>query len=249
MKNLQARSKVSLLPPIHQSALFRTCTSEGGTIFEMNQPSYCEKASDADPAWNEVSGVEKTGRRGPVGKKDSEAPAPPPSLHGLLQVAAPRKRNRQWEKHQQSRKAVYRGVDPKLALKVKAIADDLLMPTGEVACAVLEYALQSYGRGDFDLHPQPDPERMRMTLFPRSDSSRKKPLKALWRVVTTWRGFSPELKQELAALASEDGLHVPIGELITALLRFGLKAYETGLLRLEPKPKSTAFRLTHKDKG
>ena len=173
-------------------------------------------------------------------------------------MAAPRKRNRQWEKQQQSRKVVYRGIDPKLALKVKTIADDLLVPAGEVACAVLEYALRSYERGDFDLHPRPNPERMRMTLFPQSGSSRlmdkpqrssrhKRP-EALWRVITTWRGFSPELKQELAALASDDGLHVPIGELITALLRFGLKAYETGLLVLEPKPKSATFTLAYKGK-
>jgi hypothetical protein len=79
-------------------------------------------------------------------------------------------------------------------------------------------------------------------------SSRHKRPEALWRVITTWRGFSPELKQELAALASDDGLHVPIGELITALLRFGLKAYETGLLVLEPKPKSATFTLAYKGK-
>ncbi len=153
---------------------------------------------------------------------------------------------------------VYRGIDPKLALKVKAIADDLLVPSGEVACVVLDYALRSYERGDFDLHPRPNPERMRMTLFPQSGSAhsinrsqrtvKQKQPEALWKVITTWRGFSPELKQELAALASDDGLHVPIGELITALLRFGLKAYETGLLVLEPKPKSTTFTLAHKGK-
>ncbi|GAB4455226.1 MAG: hypothetical protein HRF47_08255 [Chloroflexota bacterium] len=199
-----------------------------------------------------------TGRRDPFDKTETPNPVQPPSLYDSLRVAAPRKRNRQWEKQQQSRKVVYRGIDPKLALKVKAIADDLLVPSGEVACVVLDYALRSYERGDFDLHPRPNPERMRMTLFPRSDSSHsfnrpqrtakhKRP-EALWKVITTWRGFPPELKQELAALASEDGLHVPIGELITALLRFGLKAYETGLLRLEPKPKSTTFTLAHKGK-
>ena len=199
-----------------------------------------------------------TGRRDPFDKTETSNPAQPPSLYDSLRVAAPRKRNRQWEKQQQSRKVVYRGIDPKLALKVKAIADDLLVPSGEVACVVLDYALRSYERGDFDLHPRPNPECMRMTLFPRSDSSHsfnrpqrtakhKRP-EALWKVITTWRGFPPELKQELAALASEDGLHVPIGELITALLRFGLKAYETGLLRLEPKPKSTTFTLAHKGK-
>ena len=199
-----------------------------------------------------------TGRRDPFDKTETPNPVQPPSLYDSLRVAAPRKRNRQWEKQQQSRKVVYRGIDPKLALKVKAIADDLQVPTGEVAWAVLEYALRSYERGDFDLHPRPNPERMRMTLFPQSGSSHsfnrpqrtakhKRP-EALWKVITTWRGFPPELKQELAALASEDGLHVPIGELITALLRFGLKAYETGLLRLEPKPKSTTFTLAHKGK-
>ena len=199
-----------------------------------------------------------TGRRDPFDKTDTSSPTQPPSLYDSLRVAAPRKRNRQWEKQQQSRKVVYRGIDPKLALKVKAIADDLLVPSGEVACVVLDYALRSYERGDFDLHPRPNPERMRMTLFPQSASShsmdkprrssRQKQPEALWRVITTWRGFPPELKQELAALASDDGLHVPIGELITALLRFGLNAYETGLLVLEPKPKSTAFTLAHKGK-
>lgn len=199
-----------------------------------------------------------TGRRNPFDKTETPNAAQPPSLYDSLRVAAPRKRNRQWEKQQQSRKVVYRGIDPKLALKVKAIADDLLVPSGEVACVVLDYALRSYERGDFDLHPRPNPERMRMTLFPQSGSShsinrpqrtaKQKRPEALWKVITTWRGFPPELKQELAALASEDGLHVPIGELITALLRFGLKAYETGLLVLEPKPKSTTFTLAHKGK-
>ena len=199
-----------------------------------------------------------TGRRDPFDKTETPNPVQPPSLYDSLRVAAPRKRNRQWEKQQQSRKVVYRGIDPKLALKVKAIADDLLVPSGEVACVVLDYALRSYERGDFDLHPRPNPERMRMTLFPRSGSShsfnrpqrtaKHKQPEALWKVITTWRGFSPELKQELAALASDDGLHVPIGELITALLRFGLKAYETELLVLEPKPKSTTFTLAHKGK-
>lgn len=199
-----------------------------------------------------------TGRRDPFDKTEPPSPVHPPSLYDSLRVAAPRKRNRQWEKQQQSRKVVYRGIDPKLALKVKAIADDLLVPSGEVACVVLDYALRSYERGDFDLHPRPNPERMRMTLFPKSASShsmdkprrssRHKRPEALWKVITTWRGFSPELKQELAALASDDGLHVPVGELITALLRFGLNAYETGLLRLEPKPKSTTFTLARKGK-
>jgi hypothetical protein len=73
--------------------------------------------------------------------------------------------------------------------------------------------------------------------------TKQKRSEALWKVITTWRGFPPELKHELADLASDDGLNVPVGELITALLRFGLKDYERGLLTLEPVQKRTTFTL------
>jgi hypothetical protein len=158
----------------------------------------------------------------------------------LRQRIIPYRRSRRWEKEHQSRKAIYRGVDPNLALQVKTIASGLCVPAGEVARAVLDYALRSFERGDLDLDPRPDPQRMRNTLFPKDTSTHSRPSKprhkpaALWRVVTTWRNFSPDLKQELAALASEDGMNVPIGELITALLRFGLHAYAQRLLALEP---------------
>lgn len=177
----------------------------------------------------------------------------PPSIYDTLRVASPRKRNRRWEKEHQSQKAVYRGVDPKLALKVKSIAGNLLVQSGEVARTLIEYALRAYAEGDLDLQPRPNPYRMRMTLFPTSNSARshERPLRlskkkqpdSLWRVITTWRGFPPELKRELAALASEDGLNVPVGELVTALLRFGLKAYDAGLLNLEPVQRAGTFTL------
>lgn len=176
-----------------------------------------------------------------------------PSIYDSLRVASPRKRNRQWEKQHQNQKVVYRGVDPKLALQVKTIAGDLLVPSGEVARAVIEFSLRAYEQGDLDLHPRLNPYRMRMTLFPTSDSARsndrparpskRKQPESLWRVITTWRGFPHELKKELATLASDDGLNVPIGELVTALLRYGLKAYDSGLLNLEPVQKATTFTL------
>ena len=195
-----------------------------------------------------------TKRRNPFETSESTpAAVHPPSIYDSLRVASPRKRNRQWEKEHQSHKVVYRGVDPKLALQVKTIAGDLLVPSGEVARAVIEFALHGYEQGDLDLHPRPTPLRIRMTLFPSSDSARsydrpaklskQKQPESLWRVITTWRGFPPELKKEIAALASEDGLNVPIGELITALLRFGLKAYDNGLLNLEPVQKAGTFTL------
>jgi hypothetical protein len=166
----------------------------------------------------------------------------PPTVYDTLRVAGPRKRNRQWERRQQSHKVVYRGVDPKLALKVKEIAGDLAVPEGEVARAVIEFALREYQEGGLDLVPRLNPSRMRMTLFPTHTrllepvvkTKKQKPPEQLWRVITTWRGFPPELKKELSGLASDDGLNVPVGELVTALLRFGLKAYEYGLLNLQP---------------
>ncbi|RPI95632.1 MAG: hypothetical protein EHM40_02630 [Chloroflexi bacterium] len=197
-------------------------------------------------------------RRNPFETSElAPAPTAPPSIYESLRMASPRKRKRQWEKEHQSQKAVYRGIDPKLALKVKSIADDLLVPTGEVARVLIEFALRAHAQGDLDLNPRPNPSRMRMTLFPTSGlrrlydeparSARKakgKQPEALWKVITTWRGFPPELKRGLAMLASEDGLNVPVGELITALLCFGLRAYNYGLVSLEPVQKATRFTLT-----
>ena len=195
-------------------------------------------------------------RRDPFVTSEAVTPSIPPSIYDSLRVAEPRTRNRQWEREHQNQKVTYRGVEPKLALKVQSIAGELHVPDGEVARAVIEHALRAYERGDLDLYPRPDPNRMRMTLYPSSDSPRLSSLprkqkhhshsKAGWRVITTWRGFPPELKRELSALASEAGLNVPIGELITALLRYGLQAYASGLLKLEAVPTATNFTLALK---
>mgnify|MGYP001184838069 CR=1 FL=1 len=190
-------------------------------------------------------------RRDPFDASEFTPPvANVPIIYDTLRAAEERTRNRQWEREHQSQKATYRGVDPKLALKVKNIAGGLSVPEGEAARALIEYALRAYERGDLDLYPRLAPNRMRMTLYPASDSARfsrhaKKPkhAKAGWRVITTWRGFPPELKGELSALASDAGLNVPVGELITALLRYGLHAYENGLLKLETVPTATSFTL------
>jgi hypothetical protein len=177
---------------------------------------------------------------------DPIAPAPP-ILYDSLRLAAPRKRKRQWEKEHLGQKAVYRGVDPKLALKVKEVAQELFVPAGEVAGALIGHALRAYALGDLSLNPRPNPYRMRRTLFPSSEAFIKyeaaarpkggKHSAVLWQVIVTWRNFPAGLKQEIAALASEDGLHVPLGELVSALLRFGLTAYRSDLLKLEPVQK------------
>jgi len=189
-------------------------------------------------------------RRDPFASPEATTPATSPSMYDSLRVAEERTRNRGWERAHQDQKVTYRGVEPKLALKIKHIAGELSVPEGEVARAVIEHALRAYERGELDLYPRPDPERMRMTLYPDSDSARfsnrpkkSKHHKSSWRVITTWRGFPPALKGELSALASDAGLNVPIGELITALLRYGLHVYENGLFKLEAIPTATSFTL------
>ena len=196
-------------------------------------------------------------RRDPFRQPGGEADTPaPPDIYDSLRVAERRKRNRHWEKEHNSRKVVYRGVDPRLALRVKKLAGEFEVREGEVARFLLEYALRAYDEGDLDLIPYPNPSRMRFTLFPLEEppqranlsytprrTKRKKTIGASWKVITTWRNFPPELKEEISDLASEAGLDVPVGELVTALLRYSLKAHEYGLLKLEPVVTATGFQL------
>jgi len=165
-------------------------------------------------------------------------------------------RSRCWERNHLDEKVVYRGIDPSYVREVQRLASDLRVPQGEVACSILEYALHRFEEGFLDLIPRPNPNRMRMTLHPPKQIHRKNPMKqrskstnqpqASWRNIATWRNFSPELKRTLSALASEDALNVPVGELVNALLRYGLQAHKAGLLRLEPVEQATVLTLLGK---
>lgn len=189
-------------------------------------------------------------RRNPFPNNPLPVAQPSQTIYDNLRVAERRQRNRSWEKAAYPNKAVYRGVDPHLALRVKEIAGDLLVNSGEVARLLLEYALRAYAECELELNPRPHPDRTHWTLYPSETTSRrvngrkqKKQTEPRWKVLTTWRGFPVTLKDEIAALASEDELNVPVGELISALLRFSLKAYEYGLLKLEPVQKHTGYTL------
>lgn len=181
-----------------------------------------------------------------------------PNLHVTQQTddrlpASPRRRSRRWEQQHQAEKVIYRGLDHKLVQQVQRLAAELFVPQGEVARSILEYALHSYEEGFLELVPRPNPMRMRMTLCPAAPTHRKNPmqrksktatqLEAAWRDITTWRNFSPELKRTISALASEEALNVPVGELVNALLRYGLQAQQAGLLKLEPVETTIALIL------
>jgi hypothetical protein len=181
-------------------------------------------------------------------------PTAPLPIYDNLRVAEARKRDRTWELRTYAGKVVYRNVNPHLALRVKELAGDLQVREGEVARRLLEYAMQAYAEGELNLTPRPHPDRFRMTLFPEETSDERRARGGMprkekrlqepkWKVLTSWRGFPERLKREISALASENGLDVPVGELVSALLRFGLKAHEYGLLKLEPVERIGGYTL------
>ena len=192
-------------------------------------------------------------RRNPFGQiPDASPTASPPDIFESLPVAEIRQRDRAWERRHLNKKVVYRGIDPYAALRVREIADELNVPTGEVARALLEYGLDAYSHGEMDLTPRPNPARLRMTLYPSDDvpvqktgrkSKRETTPEQRWRVITTWRNFSPELKHEIGVLASDEGLDVPVGELVSAFLQYALKVYDAGNLELQPVVKTTRYSL------
>jgi len=200
-------------------------------------------------------------RRNPFGDlpEAKEELPDPPDIYDSLRVAEKRQRNRDWERRHLGQKVVYRGVDPKLALRVKEIAAEIDVREGEVARFLLEYALAEYEAERFYLSPRPNPERMRMTLFPKETSKRagkasgrkkrkKKKEQPAWKMITTWRGFSPELKTKISDLASYVELDVPVGELVSAFLRFSLDAYDQGYLKPEPVAEVGGYQLAEHGK-
>lgn len=170
-----------------------------------------------------------------------------------------RPRSRGWERQHRDEKVVYRGIDLQFVREIQRLAAALHVPQGEVARSILEYSLHRYEEGFLNLVPRPNPMRMRMTLYPVPPALRKNPVKRKpktsappdpsWHSITTWRNFSPELKRAIAELASRDALNVPTGELVNALLRYGLQAHRAGFLKLEPVKQATVRTLRWEDEA
>jgi hypothetical protein len=77
-------------------------------------------------------------------------------------------RDRRWE--QQNKVTGYRGIPPELNDELKALAEELSVPLGDVVRALLEYGLAAHKRGDLTLKPH---LRIgKMTLFPSRESAK-----------------------------------------------------------------------------
>lgn len=167
----------------------------------------------------------------------------------------PAKRNRQWEKAHRS----YRYVNVPLEVReeVLALAEHLRVPAGDVAHAFFEYGFDCVDEGKLQLISQPNPLGRKMTLFPRKQvgaweeaqgpqrdipARRKRKVKRSQKPVpaVSYR-VPPDVHMDLCSLAAE--LAVPVGEVVTFLLRHGLKAYRAGRLQLTPHPVTVKMTL------
>lgn len=77
-------------------------------------------------------------------------------------------RDRTWErqKRRQVGQVTYRGVPPETNERVKSAAGQLGVRVGEMARALLEYALDAWDRGEIDLETHPRDGVVPRTLYP-----------------------------------------------------------------------------------
>ncbi len=160
----------------------------------------------------------------------------------------PAKRNRQWEKAHRP----YRYVNVPLEVReeVLALADHLHVPADDVAHAFFEYGLDRVSEGKLQLKAQPNPLGRKMTLFPQKQigaweeaddpqrdipARRKKRVERYQKSVPSVSYRIPHgVHMDLCSLATD--LAVPVGEVVTHILRHGLKSYRAGWLKLTPHP-------------
>jgi hypothetical protein len=167
----------------------------------------------------------------------------------------PAKRNRQWEKgHRPYR---YVNVSVELRDQVLALAEHLGVTADEVARAFIEYGVECVDGKKLHLRAQPNPYGRKMTLFPKERAkcwhetndfpreipTRKKKLpRQRKRVYPAVSYRLPErVHDDICGLAMD--LVVPLGDVVTFLLQYGLDAYRSGKLSLKPQPLTVKMTL------
>ncbi len=187
-----------------------------------------------------------------------QAPLPQaPSPLDLIPSKAQPKRGREWEK--EHRAYSYRGVPRDLQLAVAQVAESLQVTVDEVARYFILQAFTDYQNGNLPFVPQL--KAAKMTLFPQSGGgeagwgnvvqnpgagqrgrkSRKTNEPKGWQTFAHYR-LAPEEHEALRQVASN--VTVPIGEVVTLFLSYGLQEYQAGRLELVAHPKATRMTLT-----
>jgi hypothetical protein len=93
----------------------------------------------------------------------AETPTPPPSPLDQMNVAAPRQRNREYEKR--NRSFTYRLTDKELGARIAAVAGSLQVTVDEVARAFVEVGIREARAGRIPFDSVSAVQR-RMTLYP-----------------------------------------------------------------------------------
>ncbi len=172
--------------------------------------------------------------------------APPEALET---PTPPAQRGRGWDKAHPPKH--YRGVPAEIRRAVVDIAQENNVPADEVARAFLEYGLQCLQQKRLALNVQPKAQRM--TLYPvtgtgwaesgdgwtpktKRTSANGRRKSSTWQEIAHYR-IPDELHSQVKNLA---GGVLPIGEVVTVLLKNGIEAYRSGVLVLIPSPRRQA---------
>lgn len=100
-------------------------------------------------------------RRNPFEKLQGEGEEPA----AYIPPAASRaKRNREWEERTNPTVVSYRGIPASVQIQVRTLAQELGVPVGEMARALLEHGLAAYQAGQLPLEPRA--RSGKFTLFP-----------------------------------------------------------------------------------
>jgi len=160
----------------------------------------------------------------------------------------PAKRNRKWEK--EHRPYRYVNVSVELREQVLALAEHLEVTVDEVARAFIEYGIECVDEEKLHLRAQPNPHGRKMTLYPKERAkgwhetnnvpkeipARKK------KHMSQAKKVYPAVSYRLPKKAHDDicrlamDLDVPLGDVVSFLLQYGLDAYRSGKLSFKPHP-------------
>ena len=187
-------------------------------------------------------------------------PVPVDYLPPTVNDRKAKKRDREWDK--KNKKYSYRGIPLHLHEELRSISERIGVTLDDVARAFLEYGLRLHHTERIEAEPVLNGGRL--TLYPNSaawtkeigwaesngpktnnrptQKANKKKGKGdvqsspSWRQVHGYR-IPEEVHNAVKGFASE--LSVPIGEVVRLFFQRSFSDYQTGLLALSPKPKTT----------
>lgn len=185
----------------------------------------------------------------------SQIPLTDTAGHWSRHGRRPAKRNRKWER--EHRPYRYVNVSVELREQMSALAEHLGVTVDEVARAFVEYGVECVDEEKLKLRAQPNPHGRKMTLFPKEQAKgwheangtpreipprKKKRTKQAKRVYPAVSYRMPKkVHEDICRLAMDLG--VPLGDVVSFLLQYGLNAYRSGKLNLEPQPLTVKMTL------